>query len=63
MGEKIKAIRERKKITQEELAERSGISRQTISGIESGKITSVTTGTLESIAKALSVSVVVFFLD
>ena len=63
MGEKIKAIRERKKITQEELAERSGISRQTISGIESGKISSVTTGTLESIAKALSVSVVVFFLD
>lgn len=63
MGEKIKAIRERKKITQEELAERSGISRQTISGIESGKITSVTTSTLESIAKALSVSVVVFFLD
>jgi len=63
VGEKIKAIRERKKITQEELAERSGISRQTISGIESGKITSVTTGTLESIAKALSVSVVVFFLD
>lgn len=63
MGEKIKAIRERKKITQEELSERSGISRQTISGIESGKITSVTTSTLESIAKALSVSVVVFFLD
>lgn len=63
MGKKIKAIRERKKITQEELAERSGISRQTISGIESGKITSVTTSTLESIAKALSVSVVVFFLD
>ncbi len=61
MGEKIRAIREKLKISQEELARRSGISRQTISKIESGTEVSVTTGTLEAIAKAMNVSVRVFF--
>ncbi len=61
MGEKIRDIREGQKVSQDELAERSGISRQTISAIESGRATNVTTGTLEAIAKALGVSVSVFF--
>ena len=61
MGEKIRDIREAAKISQDELAERSGVSRQTISAIETGRATSVTTGTLEAIAKALGVSVSVFF--
>ncbi len=61
LGEKIRALREKKKMSQEELAEKSGISRQTISGIESGKALSVTTSTLEAIAKALGVSVKIFF--
>ncbi len=61
MGEKIRDIREAAKISQDELAERSGVSRQTISAIETGRATSVTTGTLEAIAKALNVSVSVFF--
>lgn len=61
VGEIIKAIRKRKKMSQTELAELSGISRQTISSIESGSITSVNTSTLDAIAKALAVSVGVFF--
>lgn len=61
VGETIKAIRKRKKMSQTELSELSGISRQTISSIESGSITSVNTSTLDAIAKALAVSVGVFF--
>ena len=61
MGEKIRQIREQLRMSQEELAEKSHISRQTISAIESGKATSVMTGTLEAIAKALGVSVHIFF--
>ena len=62
MGEKIRKIREELRMSQEELAEKSHISRQTISAIESGRATSVMTGTLEAIAKALDVSVTEFFL-
>ena len=36
MGYKIKEIREAKKMTQEELAEKSGVSRGTISALENG---------------------------
>lgn len=61
MGDRIRQIREGLRMSQEELAEKSRISRQTISAIESGKATSVTTGTLEAIAKALCVSVKDFF--
>lgn len=61
MGDRIRQIREGLRMSQEELAEKSRISRQTISAIESGKATSVTTGTLEAIAKALGVSVKNFF--
>lgn len=61
MGEKIRELRERKHMSQEELAEKSGISRQTISAIETGKADSVTTGTIGAIAKALGVSVSIFF--
>lgn len=61
MGEKIRELREKKRMSQEELAKRSGISRQTISSLETGKVDSVTTGTIEAIAKALEVSVSIFF--
>ena len=61
MGERIRQIREGKRMSQEELANASGVSRQTISAIESGKAQSVTTGTLEAIAKALEVSIQNFF--
>lgn len=63
MGEIIKKLREEKRMSQEELAEAAGISRPTLSMIELGKAGSVRTGTLEAIAKALGVSVSVFFAN
>ena len=36
MGYKIKELREAMKMTQEELAEKSGVSRGTISALENG---------------------------
>lgn len=57
MFQKIKEIRIKKGITQEELANISGVSRSTIIGLESGKITNTKTDTLRLIADALGVSV------
>ena len=57
MGIKIKERREELGMTQEELAQKSGISRQTISSIETGKYENVLVGTLASIATALGTTV------
>ena len=57
MGYKIKELREELKMTQEELAQKSGISRQTISSIETGKYKNVLVGTLAAIASALDTTV------
>lgn len=54
---KIKEIRAGLKMTQEDLATKSGVSRATISGLESGSITVTTTETLRKIASALEVKV------
>ena len=59
--EKIKEWREKRHMTQEELAKKSGISRVTISLLESGRQTVSKSSTLEAIAKALGVKVSVFF--
>ena len=61
MGEKIRMLRKEQKMTQDKLAELSGLSRQTVNAIETGNAENVTTGTLEAIAKALGVSVKDFF--
>jgi transcriptional regulator with XRE-family HTH domain len=53
MGEKIKKRREELKMSQDELAEKAGISRQTVSAIETGKYENVMIGTLKAIARAL----------
>lgn len=53
MGYKIKEIRLELRMSQEELSQKSGISRATISGLESGRITVTTTGTLVKIANAM----------
>lgn len=64
MGYKVKEARETKGITQQELAERSGISRTIIAGLESGAIENTTVATLSSLARALGVSVMdIFFAD
>lgn len=57
MGIKIKERREELKMTQEELAQKSGVSRQTISSIETGKYENVLVGTLAAIATALDTTV------
>ena len=44
-------------MTQEDLAHKSGVSRATISGLESGNIRVTTTETLRKIAIALGVQV------
>lgn len=61
MGYKVKEIREEKKLTQEELSEKSGVSRTIISAMESGKDVTTTTKTLLKIAKALDTTVDAIF--
>ena len=64
MGYLVKEVREAKGITQEELAQQSGISRQTISAIENDTRDSAGVGTLAAIAKALGTTVdKLFFAD
>ncbi len=57
MKYKIKEIREKKRISQTELAKLSGVSRQTIIALETKDDVDTTVGTLNSIATALGVSV------
>ena len=57
MGYKIKEVREAKKMSQEELAEKSGVSRGTISALENGSTRTTTTKTLLKLASALGVTV------
>ena len=61
MGYKLKAIREAKGITQEELEQKSGISRQTISAIENNKVGDIKIGTLKALAQALETTVDTIF--
>ncbi len=55
MGIKVKAIRQRRQLTQAELARRSGIARANIARIEAG-IHSPTVPTLRRVAHALGVT-------
>ena len=59
---KIKDARAELKMSQEELAKKAGVSRQTISGLESGACTVTTTDTLSKIAHALGKNVSDIFL-
>ena len=61
MGYRIRELREKSNMTQEELSERSGVSRATISALENGTERSTTTKTLMNIARALNVAVDVLF--
>ena len=56
-GYKIKEYRERKNLSQTELARISGVSRSIIVGLETGTYTTTTTDTLLKIAKVLDVKV------
>ena len=57
MGYKVKELREEKRMTQEELAEKSNVSRMTITAIETEKATDVKISTLMKLAGALGVTV------
>lgn len=57
MGINIKDRREELKMTQEQLAIKSGVSRQTISSLETGKYDNVLMSTLAAIAAALDTTV------
>lgn len=58
---KLKELREKKQLTQQDLAEKSGVSRITISAIETGVQKNVTVKTLLSLSKALNVKIMDFF--
>ena len=53
----IKSLRKSKGITQAELAEQAGISRQTLISLERNSVKNTTAGTLHKIASALGCKV------
>lgn len=64
MGNKIKETREALKMTQEELAEKSGVSRTTISALENGTDRATSTKTLIKLARAMNTTVdTIFFAE
>ena len=62
MQNRVKEYREKAKMTQEELAEKSEVSRNTISSLETGANTNVTYEIMEKIAKALNKDIATIFL-
>ncbi|MFV0527723.1 MAG: helix-turn-helix transcriptional regulator [Lachnospiraceae bacterium] len=63
MGVKLKEVREKAGISQEELSRRSKVSRSIISGLESGRTSVTTTSTLIKIANGLGIKVGDIFFD
>ena len=57
MGYKIKERREELRMSQEELSQKSGVNRTTISSLETGKAVNVLTGTLVALANALDTTI------
>lgn len=62
MGYRIKELRDKIKMSQQELVQKSGVSRGTISALENGTARATTTKTLLAIAEALGVTVDQIFL-
>ncbi len=57
MGYRLKEVREEKRMTQEELAAKSGISRQTIISIETDPNYNTTFNTLVKLSDALGIPI------
>jgi transcriptional regulator with XRE-family HTH domain len=57
MAYRIRELREKKKLTQEQLAQKSGVSRSTIIQLENNDEHEAMVGTLKSLAAALEVPV------
>ena len=58
----LRNVRRQLDVTQEDLAKKSGVSRATISYLESGAATDTTVGTLTKLAEALGIEVSALFL-
>ena len=63
MKYRLRELRKSKGMTQEELSDKSGVTRTTIWKLETGEEEVSTTKTLLSLAKALECSVGDFFYD
>lgn len=64
MNNKVREEREKQGISQEQLSNKSGVSRTIISALENNKTDVITNITLEKIAKALGKSITeIFFTD
>lgn len=63
MQNRVKEYREKEQMTQEELAQKAEVSRNTISAIETGTNTNVTYEVMEKIAKALNKKVATLFFN
>lgn len=63
MKNKVKEYREKYNMTQEELAMKSKVSRNTISSIETDADTNITYKIMERIAEALNEKVAVIFFN
>ena len=63
VGYKLREMRQAKQITQLQLAEKSGVSRQTIHNIENDEHYNTTFNTLVKLADALGVTVDQIFFD
>lgn len=57
MAYRIRELREKSELTQEQLAQASGISRMTICKLENNEESEVMVGTLKALAAALNVPV------
>lgn len=62
MGYRIRELRISRKMSQQELADRSGVARQTINMIENDELHNVKSFTLERIAAGLEVELKDLFL-
>ena len=58
----LRSVRRSLDVTQDELAKKSGVSRTTISYLESGVAQDTTVGTLAKIAEALGIEISELFL-
>jgi transcriptional regulator with XRE-family HTH domain len=57
MGQRITALRKLEGISQQELADRAGLTRQHIGRIENGELPNVANVTIQQIAEALGMTV------
>ena len=58
----IKSIREKKGMTQEALANKSGVNRSLLNQLETQKVTNTSTNTLQKLANALDCKITDLFL-